>query len=64
MFGIKFIVSDCIDNDILLMNQLFTIKGSPGPSKMKIVLPKKEEGTVKDWLDNTEKKIYDRKDVR
>ena len=38
MFGNEFIVNDCNDNDILLMNYSFSIKGLTGPSKMKIVL--------------------------
>ena len=63
MFSNEFIVSDCIDNDILLMNYSFRIKGLTGPSKMKIVLPKKEEGTVKDWFDNTKEKMYDKHKV-
>ena len=30
---------------------------------MKIVLPKKEEETVKDWFDNTKEKMYDKHKV-
>ena len=63
MFGNEFIVNDCNDNDMLLMNYSFSIKGLTGPSKMKIVLPKKEEGLVKEWFDNEKEKIYDKNKV-